>query len=240
MRRRGRLYRIRRKVAIRTRRLRRRLHRWWIRLMWAGVVVVGLAVAVLAASVVAPGVVGSHLNESPILESDGPSAPPEATVEEGYNLNKTERIFITLLNEERRSQDLEPVQQRDDLTDMGREHSQNMAENEYLGHTEPDGTSIEDRYRQRGLLPECELPSKRGGYYPGAENVAEYYVDQTVRMETGDLYVNSEKDLAQGLFRSWMYSTGHRRAMLVYSADQAGLGLHITDRGKVYASLELC
>lgn len=38
----------------------------------------------------------------------------------------------------------------------------------------------------------------------------------------------------------WMHSPPHRKAMLVDSADQADLGLYITDDGAVYASLELC
>jgi uncharacterized protein YkwD len=37
-----------------------------------------------------------------------------------------------------------------------------------------------------------------------------------------------------------MNSPPHRKAMLVGSADEAGLGLYITDENKVYASLELC
>lgn len=40
---------------------------------------------------------------------------------------------------------------RDDLQDMARSHSKGMATNGYVDHTEPDGTSIEDRYRQHGI-----------------------------------------------------------------------------------------
>lgn len=126
---------------------------------------------------------------------------------------------------------------------MGRRHSRNMAENNYLGHDEPGpGGTIEDRYRERGLLPECRLPIQGSDrYYPGAENAAHYWVNRDVRLENGStLYVANEQDLARGLFLTWMNSPPHRQAMLVASADQAGLGTWIDSRRKVYASLELC
>lgn len=125
---------------------------------------------------------------------------------------------------------------------MGQTHSANMAKHDYLGHVEPDGDTISDRHRARGLLPECRLPlpdSNRS--YEGAENAAHFWVDRRVQLETGETrYISDETDLAHGLITQWMTSPPHRRAMLVPSADEAGLGLYIDDRGKVYASLELC
>lgn len=194
---------------------------------------------------------GSTASPSGAQATKTPTASPTATatatattapgpVQQGYNLARTEQAFLELLNEERTSRGLQPVSQRDGLTEMGRAHSANMAEYDYIGHEEPDGTTIEDRYRERGLLPECRLPTEDGRYYAGAENAAHYWVDETLDTSKGDLYVDSERDLARGLFRGWMSSPPHRRAMLVASADQAGLGIYIDERGKVYASLELC
>jgi uncharacterized protein YkwD len=186
--------------------------------------------------------VNSTGSKAPPAENGTPTPTPESgdIIQEGYNLNETERAFLQLLNEERQERNLGTVSQRDVLTEMGREHSENMARYDYLGHEEPDGTTIEGRYRNRGLLPECKLSAGEGEHYPGAENAAHFWVDSTVKTSSGDLYVDSEQDLARGLFRGWMSSPGHRRAMLVESADQAGLGVHIDEKGKVYASLELC
>jgi len=169
------------------------------------------------------------------------ATPDPSEVQQGYDLSKVEAEFLELLNAERQSRGLQTVKQRDVLTDMGRSHSEDMAEHNYLGHEEPDGSTIQDRYRERGLLPECRLPiSDSGRYYAGAENAAHFWVDETVRMDSRSFYVGSESDLARGLFRTWMNSPPHRKAMLVASADEAGLGLYIDGRGKVYASLELC
>jgi len=229
---------LRYRLRLRIKRVRAWCHKWWIRLMWVGVVAVVAGSIVLAVSVVAPGVVGFSLAD-PAPDGAANTAANE-TVNHGYNLRETEQLFLGMLNDERESRGLQPVAQRDALTEMGRAHSSNMAKHDYLGHEEPDGTTIEGRYRSRGLLPKCRLPTGGGSYYPGAENAAHYWVDETMDTSKGDLYVANERDLAQGLFRSWMSSPPHRRAMLIASADQAGLGIYIDEKGKVYASLELC
>lgn len=157
-----------------------------------------------------------------------------------WNHELIERYFIMFLNQERSSRGLQNVSERAVLAKMGESHSQNMIRHDYFDHVQPDGTTAEDRYRERGLLPECELPTKEGGYYAGAENLAKTHVNTNVVMDNGStVYITSERELAKQLFLQWMNSKGHREAMLVYSADEAGLGLAFDD-DTVYASLELC
>ncbi|WP_435128347.1 CAP domain-containing protein [Halobaculum sp. D14] len=177
--------------------------------------------------------------------SGGSNGPPEdAIVQEGYNLNRTETLFIQYLNRERSSRGLQNVSKWSVLTEMGRAHSRDMAEKGYFAHKEPDGDTIKDRYNQRGLLPKCRLPiSGTDRYYAGAENIAKTHINTQVRAEWADggtYSVYGEQDLARAIFQMWMHSPEHRKAMLVASADQAGLGLYITENGTVYASLELC
>ena len=157
-----------------------------------------------------------------------------------WNHELIERYFMMFLNQERSSRGLQNVSERAVLAKMGESHSQNMIRHDYFDHVQPDGTTTEDRYRERGLLPECELPTKEGGYYAGAENLAKTHVNTNVIMDNGStVYITSERELAKQLFVQWMNSKGHREAMLVYSADEAGLGLGFDD-DTVYASLELC
>lgn len=168
---------------------------------------------------------------------------PVVLSQNGYDPAAVERHFIELWNAERKEQGLEPISQREDLAKMGAAHSAVMAREGEIGHVEPDGTTIEDRYRNRNLLPECRLdiPSSTE-YYPGAENAAQTWVDERVTIsETGTTtYVSSEEDLAAVLFEIWMNSPPHRRPMFLPATDEAGLGLNITNSGAVYASLEMC
>lgn len=164
--------------------------------------------------------------------------------QEGINLTKTEAHFITLLNRERSNRGLQNVSSRQDLTKMGRRHSKDMALKDYFNHTEPGGDTIKDRYQKNGLMPECNLPIRGSDrYYPGTENIAQTWIHKEVITDWADggsYYASSARELARALFQTWMHSEGHREAMTVYSADEAGLGIYITDENKVYASLELC
>lgn len=149
--------------------------------------------------------------------------------------------FVASLNDERRARGLQSLSLRPELTEMGEEHADTMARYDYIGHEWPDGTTIQDRYQRRGLLPECRLPLEdSNSYYPGAENAAGAHVDQTFVSGDQSYHVTNEDQLAQALVDLWMNSPPHRKAMLVYSADEMGLGIHITDQGEVYAAMELC
>lgn len=207
--------------------------------------VAGIAIVVITANfagLVTIDGLAAPINRDPAGSPPAQTGTPDPSKQHGYSREAVEDEFLRLLNAERVSRGKQSLSERDVLTEMGEAHSQNMAEHDYLGHVEPDGDTIEDRYRRRGLLPECRLPLDGSGrYYAGAENAAHFWVNERVKLTDDEtIYVADETDLARGIFRSWMNSPPHRKAMLVASADEAGLGLHIDDRGKVYASLELC
>lgn len=188
--------------------------------------------------------VGDDNQQSPPQEAVGSTATPTQTsssASSGYDLEAVRAAFLTQLNKERSDQGLQRLSIRSELTRMGESHAANMASHGYVGHEWPDGTTIQDRYRSRGLLPECRLDIRGSDrYYPGAENVASAWIERRFQSSGGSYYVTSEAELGQVLFDIWMNSPPHRRAMLVHSADEMGLGVNVTDRGKVYAALELC
>jgi len=158
-------------------------------------------------------------------------------------INKTavRAVFQARLNGERADRGRQRVNLRPELRNMGNEHAANMAKHGYIGHEWPDGTTIEDRYEQRGLLPECQLEmSGSDRYYPGAENAAGGWIGLEFTVDSKTYYPTTEEELGEAFFQIWMNSDPHRRAMLVPSADEMGLGLHIQRNGRVYAALELC
>lgn len=150
--------------------------------------------------------------------------------------------FAKKLNEERTSRGLDPVGTRQILRAIGEDHAENMRKHDYIGHTQPNGTTISDRYRDRGLLPQCRLPTGNGRYYNGAENVAGAHVTETVTHPGTSEYFNidTEEELAAYLLDSWMSSDGHRKVLLLESANEIGLGIAIAEDGEVYAALEFC
>lgn len=173
--------------------------------------------------------------------SNGNATTPGPSVQEGYNRTLVELYFVEVLNEERAAQGLQNVSRSAVLSEMGEEHSQDMAEHDYIGHTDSEDRTIRDRYQEQGLFPECNLPSEGSDrYYPGAENAAGAWVEHQFTSTGGSYFVSNEQELAEALLSIWLNSPPHRRAILLPSADEAGLGITINETGKVYAALELC
>jgi uncharacterized protein YkwD len=180
--------------------------------------------------------------------SDGPSSDdsdggnPADDPDDSIDFGAVRGEFLELLNVERQQRGLQLLSERDVLVEMGNQQAADMAEHDYIGHKDSEGRMIEDRYRARGLLPECKLKTTGNRFYPGAENaVSAYLFTDFLRWpDEKEISIESEERLAEYFFNAWMNSSGHRKVMLLNSADEAGLGLAVTDSNKVFAALELC
>lgn len=185
---------------------------------------------------------------APSDDSDGSTGDDEtigsSTDNSGDSVNfETVRtVFLELLNTERQQRGLQPLSERGVLVEMGNQQAADMAEHDYIGHVDSEDRTIEDRYRARGLLPECKLDTTDNRFYLGAENAASGHIYKDVIRWWDEKVVNidSEERLAEYLVNIWMNSTPHRKVMLLDSADEAGLGLAITDSNKIYGALEFC
>lgn len=156
-----------------------------------------------------------------------------------FKPDAVETVFVERFNEMRMDHSAATVTPNDDLSEMGQAHAENMAENEYIGHVQPDGTTIEQRFADRGL--HCELPVQgTNEYYPAAENVAtaaEGRIEHPGSDET--FFVHTNDDLAEFLMDSWMTSEGHRQVMVLPSVREIGLGV-AQNGSDIYAALEFC
>lgn len=164
--------------------------------------------------------------------TSGPPVDVEAVREE----------FVSLMNTARTRNGSETVTRSSELAEMGDAHAANMAEHDYIGHEQPDGDTIEDRFRANGLLPDCRIYLSADEYYAGAENAAGATLGTPVVADwaTGGVYtVKDAEDLAGFLFMQWMTSPGHKRPMLAENTEEIGLGLAF-EGGEVYAALEFC
>ena len=173
--------------------------------------------------------IGGCLTQS----SEGPGAGTD------FTQSAVETVFLERYNTMRDERDRQQVTQRDTLSEMAQAHAENMAAHEYIGHVQPDGTTIGQRFRERGL--NCRLPIPGDDrYYPAAENVAgavEGRVTHPNTDETFDIYTNG--DLARFLMDSWMQSPPHREVMLLPAVEAIGLG--VAQSGEdIYAALEFC
>lgn len=150
--------------------------------------------------------------------------------------------FLDRFNTMRSDRDLGSATQSEVLTEMASAHAANMAEHDYLGHEQPDGTTIEDRFRERGLLPQCELPVPGSdSYYPGAENVAGAVASGRVTHPGTDetFYITDPDSLAAFVVDSWMTSPAHRDVMTLPAIEEAGIGVG-RDGEDLFVAVEFC
>ncbi len=161
-----------------------------------------------------------------------------------FDTREIEAAFLERYNSMREEQGLATTSRDRILSEMGQEHAENMAENDYIGHQQPDtGMTIADRYERRGLLPKCELPTDdgSGSYYPGAENAAGAAVGRVTHPGTDETFtVVANDDVAEFLMSSWMTSPGHRAVMELTAVRRIGLGTAVRDDGEIFAALEFC
>jgi len=148
-------------------------------------------------------------------------------------------LFHDRYNAVRADHDRQQVERRDALSAMGQAHAANMATHEYVGHVEPDGTTIEDRFRERGL--DCRLPIPGSDrYYPGAENAAGAREGRVTHPNTDKTFtIATADDLARYLLDTWLQSPPHRKVMLLPAVSAIGLGV-AQSGDDIYAALEFC
>ncbi len=111
---------------------------------------------------------------------------------------------LATVNQLRQAHGREAVISEDRLDDAAQRHAEDMLRRGYYNHASPEGETVRDRVRAAG--------------YRRPRGLAE--------------------NLAKGLFtpdevvRRWMNSSGHRRNILLRSADEVGIGVAFGERGR--------
>lgn len=118
------------------------------------------------------------------------------------------------VNRRREDNGLSTLSYRDDIATVARDHSQYMADQGRIMHTQEDGDGPGDRLEQDGIV--C-----RGW----GENVLQNYQADESATDAGDYSV-----------QQWMDSSGHRENILTEAFTVEGVGVALTDAGELYAT----
>lgn len=122
--------------------------------------------------------------------------PPEGS---GVQTASTERRVFELTNQEREANGLSALTWNDDLANVARAHSKDMADNNFFDHTNLKGKSPFDRMKEYGIR-----------YRAAAENIAYGYTTP------------------ESVVEAWMDSQGHRENILNPNLTELGVGVYGT------------
>jgi uncharacterized protein YkwD len=137
--------------------------------------------------------------------------------------------FYQLLNEHRSDVPRATVSHDLTLHKAARLHAEDMATDGYFAHESPEGEGFQDRVRRVG-----------GQCTRGGENIAQTWWRQQMTAGAGPDYLDSPSDVARNLFLQWRGSADHREIMELRGVADVGLGLAMSDDGKIYATMVIC
>ncbi len=154
---------------------------------------------------------------------------------------KLEKQVHLLTNQYRTQHGLQTLSWDDNLSNIARHHSQDMASRNYFSHDTPEGKDPTDRGTSQGY--HCQKIVGILIYSGIAENIFQNNVYDTVWYTNGiptSYDWNTLDDLATSTVDGWMDSPGHRENILTKTYDKEGIGVAISSDEKVYITQNFC
>jgi uncharacterized protein YkwD len=121
-------------------------------------------------------------------------------------LNSSEKQTLVLHNQARADRGLPRLCVHPALTKAARAHSQEMLDKDYFSHDSYNGETFEERFKRFGYAP------KGYSYYTIGENIA---------------WGSGSYGAPDGIFKSWMNSSGHKANILNRDFRQIGIEARI-------------
>ena len=152
-----------------------------------------------------------------------------------------ERQVHQLTNQYRIQNGLGSLSWDDELSNVARSHSQDMASRNYFSHQTPEGIDPTGRATSQGY--KCEKIIGNLIYTGIGENILQNNLYDTA-WYTGDIPTsyewNTQDEIVQTTVDGWMGSPGHRENILTKTFDSEGIGVEISSDDKVYITQNFC
>lgn len=151
----------------------------------------------------------AHIASAQSISSNfGPDYEPGVRSREVFSPASLERRVFDLVNQERTRAGRPALTWLDRVATVARNHSSNMATNNFFSHLDPQGRRSDKRAEQLGVSDWKQI----------GENIAWL----------------SGPDPAARVVKSWMQSPGHRDNIMNGTFTESGIGLSIAADGKYY------
>ncbi len=150
-----------------------------------------------------------------------------------------EKKIHDLLNREREKRGLSALLWDERLHKVARKHSQAMVDRNFFSHNDPDGGNFQDRYKAGGI--ECKILIG-DTVYMGGENISQDNLYSSYVYKAGETVFNwnSESEIAESVVKRWINSEGHRANILTPYFNRQGIGIAVSEDGKIYVTENFC
>jgi uncharacterized protein YkwD len=155
------------------------------------------------------------------------------------DIRQLEKKIHELINKERAKRGLSVLSWDKSLYKVARNYSRDMVERNFFSHNDPDGSSFYDRYKAERI--DCRIRVDNTTCM-GAENIAQDNLVRSNIYKNGEKFSNwsTEGEIAKSVVKLWMNSKGHRANILTPYFKRQGIGVAISDDGKVYVTENFC
>ena len=153
-----------------------------------------------------------------------PTEPCQGSCSNAYQ--SLESAVMASTNEERAKRGLKTLQWDDQLADIARSHSEDMAARNYFSHVNPEGQMATDRARESGYDTYKDLGN---GY--AMNGIGENLVKIPLGNVKGvGVVTNDPRSVANASITLWLGSPSHRANMLNDRYDHIGVGVEFDGR----------
>lgn len=155
------------------------------------------------------------------------------------NIEQLEKQIHELINKERQKNGLSSLEWNKQLQMIARKHSQDMAVRKYFSHESPEEQNFFSRYSKNGFSCKIRIGDI---IHTGAENISQdnLYIAVVYKNKVPFYKWNSQSAIAKSVVQRWMKSRGHRENILKPYWKTQGIGVAISEDGKVYITENFC
>lgn len=130
-----------------------------------------------------------------------------------------ENLVHAHVNQIREQHGLSYLEQDEELRDIARLHSEDMADRQFFAHLTPEGKDPGDRYTEYGYQ-----------HLTYGENIARVPYKTPLANANGQTQYETPPELACGIVEGWMNSEGHRENILSTQWGCEGIGIEIKQK----------
>lgn len=185
---------------------------------------------------------GSSTETGTTATATGTPTPPPTVAASEFDAARIEAKVLEGVNIYRNEIGIQTLRRDSTLREMARFHSENMAGQRYVSHSAA-GFNTQERYEKYEMEDSCNVPNNQEKGLVSGENLETLRKTVAGRpfQENGETrYYRDETAVAEAVVNAWIDSEEARKRLKLENADRAGVGVVVTENGRVYVTMDLC